>query len=365
MRFAAAAASATLSLLAWHARALDEQCKDPLFETHWFGKAGFATRGDAGFATVSSIPIVKTGLTLCPQYNGKMSCCSNAFEAEQLRHFGYFRNMIFPLKFHNLKEHRQSVQDVQNTAAWTVATAVEREQFNLALERFNPVLHPSVHAGCFSALLTYTAGMNCFACKPDWFGYVVQDSGQVIRLDVHPSVCMELWARCEAFGAAATQLRQALLDSALAKQAKRPSEDLDMFVSQQALCDWLHQEVALHPFQRPSEAEREAAPEDMTPPVAASTTLSPAAAAARAEAKSLLRTQQAAAGEASSQRLRRLQGDSLGQLDILAEGRASGFDTVWPGSGSSGASALAGSRCSLAALALAGLTAAVGLGGGA
>jgi len=304
-------------------QALDEQCKDPLFQAHWFGKAGFATRGAEGFAALNSIPIVKTGLSLCPQYNGRMSCCSAAFEAEQLRHFGYFRNMIFPLKFHTLLAHRQSVRDVQHTAAFSVATSVEREQFNLALERFNPVLHPSVHAECFSAILTYTAGMNCFACKPDWFAYVVQEGGQVIRVLVHPSVCMELWARCEAFGTAAMELRQALLDSALAKQAKHPSEDLSMFASQQALCHWMHGEVALHPFQRPSEAEREAAPEDAHAAAVTTTTLSPEAQAAQAEAASF---------QAHRSVGRRLQdGGGLAGLDLWAEGRRSGFDIIWPG----------------------------------
>merc|ERR1712172_201657 len=71
---------------------------------------------------------------------------------------------------------------------------------------------------------------------------------------------MELWASCEAFGEATRRLRQSLLDSLLAKQAKHNVVDLTMFSDQQTLCDYLHDNVALHPFRMPSETELETTP---------------------------------------------------------------------------------------------------------
>lgn len=243
---------ATLALYLELTTGLDEQCKDPLFETHWYGKYDIHT--------LNSIPTVKTDLQLCPEYNSLASCCSSEFELEQQRYFDDYRSIIFVSKLVRTTEHRQSVVEVKNTPAYTSAGHTEREQYQHALEAFNPVLTPAVHGDCFSALLTYTAGMNCFACRPDWFKYVTVENGVVVRIHVHPSVCMEVWSRCEQLGEAAMNLKQALLDSVLAKQAKLQAEDLDMFADQQSLCNFLHDEVSLHPFQRPSMVEREAAP---------------------------------------------------------------------------------------------------------
>lgn len=72
--------------------------KDPLFETHWYGKPGYASKLGGNIEVLNSIPTVKTGLTLCPRYNGKASCCSEEFEQEQSKYFGYFRSFIFPAK---------------------------------------------------------------------------------------------------------------------------------------------------------------------------------------------------------------------------------------------------------------------------
>jgi hypothetical protein len=274
-----------VSLLVSHG--LDNECRNPLFETHWYGKTDIPT--------LNSIPTQQTTLTRCPQFNLEANCCNTALEEEQVKYFNYFKDMIFLAKLVRVGIHNASVADVRNTAEYTVATHTDREQFNLALERFNPVLHSSVHAECFSALLTFAAGINCFVCRADWFDFVTQDHDVVSHVHVQPRVCMELWEKCEAFGIAAARLKQALLDSALAKQAKRQAENLDMFFNQQSLCGFLHNEVALHPFHRPSEADREAA---------------------------LMR--------ANSQEVRRLQqvGDKV--LDVWKMGMASGFDLSWP-----------------------------------
>lgn len=295
--------------------ALDDECKDPLFHTHWYGKTDIAA--------LNSIPTVETTLSLCPQFNFHQTCCSVPFESEQAKYFNFFKNVIFIAKLARVSVHRLSVVDVRNTAVYSVAEHTEKEQFNLALERFNPVLHPTMHTECFSALLTYTAGMNCFACRPDWFEFVTLEHGMVVRVHVQPSVCMQLWSSCEAFGRATANLKQALLDSALAKQAKRQAENLDMFFDQQALCTWLHNEIALHPFQRPSEVDREAAPEDAGGP-STTATFPPTDAAD------------------TVRRLQQQDGDR--EVDIYELGQRSGFDRSWPAESSSSCR-FVGNRC--------------------
>ncbi|CAK9080899.1 unnamed protein product [Durusdinium trenchii] len=219
--------------------ALDHQCHDPLYKAHWFGEYGSATVVDSQReATLSSIPTVHKGLKLCPKYNMKASCCSVAFEEVLARHYNYFQKHIFPSKLVRVIEHHQSVLEVMKSEEYQAATRLEKEQFAFALERFSPVLQPKVHSDCWSAMLTYTAGMSCFACKPDWMSYVTPrcppQCSEVLRVHIHPEDCEELWIRCESFSLAARALREALLDSLLAKQARKPVEDLTMFEDQQA-----------------------------------------------------------------------------------------------------------------------------------
>mmetsp|Transcript_31199 Transcript_31199/g.70188 ORF Transcript_31199/g.70188 Transcript_31199/m.70188 type:complete len:323 (+) Transcript_31199:40-1008(+) len=230
----------------------DMQCSDPLFQTHWFGKNDIAT--------FSKFPTVISDLKLCPAFNNKASCCRQDFETEQLKYFNFWRQ-IFASKIARVQKHRASVQDVRNTPGFQPADSVDKEQFEAALQAFGPVLSPAVHADCFSSMLTYAAGMICFGCNPDWFNYAVRDSKhQVIKVQISSGCCVELWTRCEAFGAASVELRQRVLDSTLAKQAKLSMENLDIFQDQQTLCDGLHNMVALHPFTTPTEADKEAAP---------------------------------------------------------------------------------------------------------
>jgi hypothetical protein len=326
-RCLAAAVSAAL------VRALDDQCKDPLFETHWFGKYDIQT--------LNSIPTVKTDLRLCPQYNKKSSCCSGTFELEQLRYFNDYRNIIFVSKLTRIKEHQESVLEVMSTPAYRTAGHTEKEQYHHALEAFNPVLAPEIHGDCFSALLAYAAGMTCFACRADWMNYVTEENDVVVRIHVHPSVCMEAWGRCEVLGEAAMNLKQALLDSVLAKQAKKQAEDLVMFSDQQALCNYLHNEVALHPFQRPSMTQREAAPgahkeaEGFGSEAAVAPAAGPPTSSTLPDLHAnVFPTAMPYAPTAS----RRLFVESpKHELDVMKEGKLSGFDIVWT-RGSSAAS---------------------------
>merc|ERR1711904_579922 len=61
-------------------------------------------------------------------------------------------------------------------------------------------------------------------------------------------------------GYKAKLVRQVMLDSRLAVMQTSSFENMEMFDDQQALCDWMHDAVAMHPFTTPSEMQREAVP---------------------------------------------------------------------------------------------------------
>lgn len=304
------------ALLPGALRALDEECKDPLFELHWQGRIGYTTMEAEQLGSLNGYPTVKNGMTLCPRYNGKASCCNVEFESEQMKFFDHFRKTILPSKIARIDAYRRSIEDVMLSPAYHEAGRAEHEQFALVIESFNPVLEGQPQAECFRAILAYAAGMSCFACRPDWVRFVTMLENQVVRVNVHPAVCMGLWSECETFALSVTMLQQAVLDSLLAKQARMQKENLSMFADLQALCDWLHDSVALHPFIRPAQSELE-------------DSLEPAAEATKVHQDEPLR-------EAPGAWLRPFITDGLSEnLDVLGEGTSSGFPLEWTASPSS------------------------------
>merc|ERR1712178_264297 len=135
----------------------------------------------------------------------------------------------------------------------------------------------------------------------------------------------EIWARCESFGYKAKLLRQVMLDSRLASLQAASFENLEMFHDQQALCDWMHDIVAMHPFTTPSEMERETVPV----PGIIRTLL----------AKPFNETVADVAQKTGASMPRQLN-DRRGkeQYDAMKAGKASGFDITWNGMTSSPAS---------------------------
>jgi len=276
---------------------------NPLFETHWFSS-------DNPSAQLAAAPAQLTNLRLCPAYNGVASCCTREFEAEQTKHFEYWR-AIFTAKLHHIQESYRSVKSVMQRDVYNAASDSDREQHTFAMQKYQEVLDPTGHAQCFAALVTYVAGMQCFACEPKWNEQVVLDASKtkVVRVRLTQTSCKEVWADCKKFGVLAQQLKQAMLDSRLATMQSMPFENLDMLHDQQILCDWLHDAIAMHPFATPTEADREAAPMPQTI-------------------------------------VRRLGADDM-HFDVMKAGRASGFDIRWAGitnyghTGTSGAASVA------------------------
>eukprot|EP00931_Biecheleriopsis_adriatica_P107277 TRINITY_DN81624_c0_g1_i1.p1 TRINITY_DN81624_c0_g1~~TRINITY_DN81624_c0_g1_i1.p1 ORF type:complete len:363 (+),score=66.08 TRINITY_DN81624_c0_g1_i1:70-1089(+) len=283
-----------------------KQCKNPLFETHWAGKNDIQTLTD--------FPVVKTNLNLCPHYNQKASCCRQTFESEQLKFFNFWEQ-AFQDKLLRLEANRQAViaaagyLDPQQESFKT-----DYQQFQAVLQRYHDLLQGKEKSKCLSMLLTYVAGVICFSCKPNWFHYTVLEGDsdamvdQVIRVRMTTSVCLDVWAMCKHFSQQAVALDLALRDSSVARNASVATEDLDLFKGKQTLCDWMHDQVALHPFEmRMKEDSNLPTP----PPSVNSSWLRNASTVAR-----LLQTHIAST-------------DVKSELDPVEDGRKSGFDLSW------------------------------------
>lgn len=287
------------------------QCRNPLFEIHWF------TGRQGDIQTLSAVPEIRTNLRLCPAHNAIPSCCREAFETEQILHFNFWKQ-ILAYKVERLSKNRIAVAAVQQLPAFNTASEKERARFRRVLKKFDDVTSPGAHAGCFSALVTYIAGMLCFACLPTWRSIVHEDFGKIVRILLTPGTCTEVWSRCESFSSQARLLRQVVLDSRLATLQRTSLENLEMFHDQQALCDWMHDAIAMHPFTTPSEVQREAAP--ITNVIR--TLL--AAPFNDTVANSLADADQHGIG-------RRLAVSGTQQYDAMAAGKSSGFDITWRG----------------------------------
>lgn len=229
-----------------------QECHNPLFETHWFTETGSSE-------SLAEVPTVVEALRLCPLYNGRASCCRKTFEQEQLLHFNFWQK-IYAYKLERSRKNKAAVVQIQQQPFFNSATDDERAQYFRVLGKFDEVLAPENHASCFSALVTYTAGMLCFSCEPQWKQFVHLDYGKIVRILLTDRTCTEIYARCEKFGQVTSAFKHVLLDSRLATMQMTALENFDMFADQQALCDWMHNAVAMHPFTTPSEIQREAAP---------------------------------------------------------------------------------------------------------
>lgn len=269
-----------------------EQCKDPLFTTHWSGKNDIQT--------LTAFPVVKTSLRLCPAYNQRASCCHETFESEQQKFYDFWKG-LFSEKILRVDAHRKAVvASMISIELRHVPSLADREQYEAVVAKYAEFMSPEHQAQCFSELLTYAAGMICFGCKPAWFHYVVLSGESIIRLRLVRSNCLEMWAACQPLGRAALTLDAVIGDSAIARNASRATEDLRMLYNQQALCDWMHDTVGLHPFRLPSREDGSVGSSSVKDPSSTEWT-----------ARSL-------AMEEDEE-----------ELDILREGQDTGFDRSW------------------------------------
>eukprot|EP00438_Fugacium_kawagutii_P009763 Skav236684 [mRNA] locus=scaffold406:301201:301869:- [translate_table: standard] len=197
-----------------------------------------------------------------------------------------------------MDEHRQAIAAV----AMYATSPVDVAQYNLVMAKYETVLGPksqSLRGQCFHSLLKYVAGMICFSCNITWFRYVELGDDfsdpdvfkEVLRVRVSPTVCMDLWAACRPFSHAVMSLKDSLRDSVVARNASASEENMDLFADQANLCNWMHDQVAMHPF-------RSRAREDVN------------------------------FNDDFSQE-RRLLGELQYQLNVMSDGEASGFPLMW------------------------------------
>lgn len=243
--------------LPWRAPAPDsDYCRNALFEAHWFVR-------DGSPQTLAYKPVGHTDLRLCPADNGRPSCCQKSFEVEQQLHFDFW-NQIFTTKLKRVRNNKVATMSLESKDIYNAASPEDLQQYHRAIQAYEAVLDPAGHSRCLAALMTYVAGMMCFACDPEWADQVQVGMGAIIRVRISEGTCTNLWEACGHFSALTQALKQAVLDSSLAVQQPGSLENLAMFADQQALCDWAHDAIAMHPFTTPGESEREA-----TPPAAA------------------------------------------------------------------------------------------------
>jgi len=231
--------------------AATQLCRNALFQMHWF------THG--AIECLANVPGLHSNLRMCPAYDGIISCCQESFEEQQAKHFSFWKQILV-MKIWRIRKSMEGVQRIRTQDVYSAASESDKQQLRRALETYGKVLELEGHANCFAALMTYVAGMICFSCEPTWKKRVLLGAHGVIRVNIAETTCTALWESCADFSVLATQLRQAVFDSRLAIMQSTPFENLAMFDDQQALCDWAHDAIALHPFTTPGEAEREATP---------------------------------------------------------------------------------------------------------
>jgi len=307
-----------------------KDCRNPLFETHWYSK------DDLG-SSLADKPRIHSDLMLCPAYNGMPSCCQETFETEQSLHFNYWKSMLKG-KIDRMRGNRAGTLRMQKQAVYNAASEQDRQLYKIALGMYDTILSPAGHARCFAAMLTYVAGVICFSCEARWENKILFHKGALVNVRLTESTCSEVSAQCESFSHLTKQWQQAVFDSSLATAQSTPLENFGMFADQQSLCDWLHDAVALHPFTTPNEPQREAAP----PPEAIGIGArrldgkhSSNASASRVNGSDGDGSNASAIGTTSTTTVTTGTEEQL--YDAMKAGRASGFDISWPGLEGSGA----------------------------
>lgn len=207
------------------------KCRNPLFATHWAGKSDIRH--------LAAEPIRQGSLSLCPQYNGAIGCCTEAFEAEQKIAFDRWIEH-FKRKVDHVRDFQTDMVGIQMNQDYVQASEPERALFRKALESIDYVLDTS--GTCFDTLLEYLAGILCSACHGEWADKVILDKQggmRIVCLRVDESSNQDLWYSCQELGRAGDRMHARIGDSYLAKSVRGRFEDLRNFTSRISLAEYM------------------------------------------------------------------------------------------------------------------------------
>lgn len=217
------------------------ECMNPLFRSQWH-------TGELDLAQLEAQPNVHHSLQKCKFWNGNRTCCTPNLEALQQRAFLLHKEKFnFELKM--LEEYVSGLIQLSKDEAGTFDFSDSLDQ-TLLLRAVNSLqVVVKLAEPCMKRLMTYVAGMICFACQPQWSAYVWRNGlGEVVGVNIHPNACIYVDWSCGQFGRAVQNAYFHVMESTLAKRLHLPLPDFTMFFSRVEICRWLRSVVAMHPI---------------------------------------------------------------------------------------------------------------------
>lgn len=226
-------------LLVKEAAAASFQCMNPLFRSQWH-------TGELDVAQLEAEPTLHHSLQKCSFWNGNATCCTPNLEALQQRAFDTHKEK-FESEVGLLKQYSLASIQLSKDDAFELADTLDKKLLLRAIESIQSAL--KLAEPCMKRLVTYVAGMICFACQPDWSAYVWRNGlGEVLGVNVSPNACISVDWDCGSFGRAVQEAYLHVMESSLAKRLHTALPDFSMFFSRVELCSWLRSVVAMHPI---------------------------------------------------------------------------------------------------------------------
>lgn len=216
------------------------QCMNPLFRSQWH-------TGELDVAQLEAEPRLHQSLQKCKFWNGNATCCTPNLEALQQRAFTAHKAK-FQTEVELLNEYRLALIELSKDDAFTLADTLEKKLLLRATDSIQFAL--KLADNCLKRLMTYVAGMICFACQPEWSAYVWRNGlGEVLGVNISPDACIYVDWGCGGFGRAVQEAYLHIMESGLAKRLHIALPDFSMLFSRVAICRWLRSVVAMHPIQ--------------------------------------------------------------------------------------------------------------------